>query len=66
VSRLLTTTSTTIDHNPIAPHSTSSWGSGVVALVAVVVVVAAFIWLFFSYRQHLKDHELHDREHEDL
>jgi hypothetical protein len=30
----------------------------------VVVVVRAFVWILATLGRHLRDHELHDREHE--
>jgi heme/copper-type cytochrome/quinol oxidase subunit 2 len=56
----MATTSTTVARNPIAPAHASHWWGVVsfVVLLAVLAAVAALVWLFVSYRQHLRDHDL--------
>jgi heme/copper-type cytochrome/quinol oxidase subunit 2 len=40
------------------------WGVAyVVILFIILAAVAAFVWLFVSYRQHLRDHRLAEHEH---
>jgi hypothetical protein len=60
--KLRTTGSTTTvpAYNSIGPHGASVWGGGVASVLLLLVILAAvavMIWLFFSYRQHLRGHE---------
>jgi hypothetical protein len=66
VHKLLTVNSGPYTQPTLPVHHTS-WVSGVtgfVLLVVAVAVVLAFVWIFTTLRQHLKEHELHDRERE--
>jgi hypothetical protein len=62
-----TASATTVPgYNPIAPHGSSAWGgvASVVVLLIILAAVAALVWLFVSYRQHLRGHEQVRRQHE--
>jgi hypothetical protein len=70
-SNVRATTSTTIGpsvttipaRNPIAPHgSSSAWGgvASAAILLLILAAAAAMVWLFLSYRHHLREHRLQD------
>jgi hypothetical protein len=67
VPKVLTVNSGPYTQPTLPVHHTNLWVSGLMWLVAVVVAVAvmfAFVWTFTTLRQHLKEHELRDRERE--
>jgi hypothetical protein len=66
--KLLTVIGQVPSTNPTLPvHHANPVATGIEWLllaIVVAVIVRAFMWMFTTLRRHLKDHELHDREHE--